>query len=306
MTEITATPAGISMGIDIDAPTQLTQSTTITGTGTSTEGTQPTKSFLESVPEAYRQKEWVANLSKTEDPWSEIFKAHENALSMIGRKAEGLRVPGDNATEDDWKAFYRNIGVPETADKYEYKPPEAPEHLKPYVQQDEALMAAMKEAALKAGLRPEGFKHLTEAFDKYYLAELDKTVQGVNTTMAKLENDFKTKFGDRSNQVLEGWQKSISGLLGEQQAAVMQALDPSVKVVLAEHFEAFAKKYIREDNLNLDVPAYGHQMSPTEYGDAYASLYAKVRSSRPGTPEHIQAKQQMDALRAKGTEVFKT
>ena len=290
-----ATSGGVSFEIDMTKglPDPLPQDT------------EKNKLFMESVPSDYKEKEWVTKLSQQADPLVEMFKQFDNQLSLIGRKAEGLRLPGENATEEDWKSFHKAIGVPDAPDKYEYIASEVSEDLKPYFKQDDALLATMKEAALKAGVRPEGFKHLAEAFDKYYVAELQKTVAGMNDALAKLENGFKSKFGERSNQVLENWQKSFTGLLGKEQAAVIENLDPAVKVVLAEHFDSFAKQYIREDSLDLHVPSGSHQMTEAEYGDEYARLFAKVRSAKPGSSELIEAKRQLTELQAKGKDIFK-
>ncbi len=291
----TATTAGFSYGVDIDKPTppapQQQQSEAAT-------------KFLQSVPEAYSQKEWVSNFAKTADPWGELAKAYDNQMSLVGRKAEGLRVPGDNATPEEWSAFHKAIGVPESADKYEYKAPEVPENLKQYFAQDDQLLSAMREAGMKAGLTPKGFQIMAEAFDKYYMGELQKSVENVNSTLSALENGFKQKFGDKSNQVLDTWNGSVNSLLSKEQAAVLQGLDPSVKVILAEQYEAFAKKYIREDRLDLGVPRASQHMTSAEYGDEYARIFAKQRAAAPGSPEYFQAQQEMKQLKEKGAQIF--
>lgn len=300
---VTATPNGFQTDIDLERPTQLDPPPSAGGvTPPATAGSKP---FLEQVPEAFRTKEWLVNFSKTQDPLGELVKSYDNQISLIGKKGEGLKVPGEGATPEDWQTFYKSIGVPESADKYEYKAPEnVPEHLKAFVGTDEALLGKMKEAAIKAGLRPEGFKHLTEAFDSYVLSELQSRHDQVQQAMQSLENSFKQKFGEKSNQVLETWNKSLSGL-GENQTAVLNNLDPSVKVVLAEHFNNFAQKYMREDTLNIDVPSSSPGMSREEYGAKYEELFAKVRQTQPGTAEHAKAQFDLKQLKEKGAVIFK-
>lgn len=297
MTEVTPTPAGLSMDIDISAPTPPS---------TPAAGDAGNKAFIDTLPESYRQKEWAVNLAKHQDPMSELFKLVDNQSSLVGRKAEGLRVPGENATADDWSAFHKAIGVPETPDVYEYKAPEnVPEDLKDMFKTDEDLVKVMRDAALKAGVRPEGFKHLAEAFDGYYLSQLQKYAANTDQALAKLETDFKQKFGDRSNSVLQKFNESFSGTLGKEQMAVIENLDPSVKVVLAEYHDSFSKKYIREDNLHLDVPTSSQGMSEGEYGKKYAELFAAMREHRPGTTGHIKALQALESHRINNSAVFK-
>jgi hypothetical protein len=294
MSDVTTTPAGSAIDIDIDKPTQPPAGG----------GNEASNAFLEKMPEEYRSKEWLMNVAKTADPVVELAKMYDNQLSLLGRKAEGLKVPGEGATEEDWKNFNKALGVPETADKYEYSAPEVPEHLKDYFAADEKLLGAMKEACLKAGVRPEGFKELAKAFDSYYLSALDEQMKGLNDSLNKLETNFKAKFGDRSNAVLENWQKSLGSVVGEEQAAVIANLDPAVKVVLAEHFEGFAKKYIREDNLDVSVPTTGGALTPTAYADEFGQAFAALRQHPPGSAEHVAAQSRLNALREKGKAVF--
>ncbi|MBX9688194.1 MAG: hypothetical protein K2X27_15910 [Candidatus Obscuribacterales bacterium] len=298
MPEVTQTAGGFATEVDLDAPTQ--PSTAAAPDASNAGG----KSFMDLVPQDYSQKDWVANLSKSQDPVGEMFKQFDNQLSLIGRKAEGLRVPGEGATPDDWNNFHKAIGVPETPDKYEYQAPQVDEKLKPYFATDDNLINTMKQAALKAGVRPEGFKHLAEAFDNYYLAELQKSVDSFGQTMSKLENNFKQKFGERSNQVLDGWKQSLAGTVSKEQMAVIESLDPTVKLVLAEQYDSFSKKYVREDNLNLDVPAQPAGMSQAQYGEEYAKAFANLRRTAPGSSEHLEAKRAYENLRAKGAQLF--
>lgn len=298
--EATPTASGFATEIEIDKPTPAAAPAGAPAQGQAA----PTNSFLETVPEEYRSKEWLNNFAKTENPLAELLKSYDNQLGLIGRKSEGIKVPGEGATPEDWANFHKAIGVPESPDKYEYAPPTVKDELKDYFKQDENLLKHMKEAALKAGVRPEGFKLLAEALDNYYVGELDRALGATNQMLAKMENDFKTKFGERSNQVLSGWQKSFESL-PEESKTVVESLDPRVKVVLAEAWDNFAKKYVRQDSLDLNVPTIGSAMTPAEYGEEYKMLFAQTRKHRPGTPEHLEAEKKLDQLRQKGAQLFK-
>lgn len=297
---VSATPAGFATEIEIDKPTIMPGQNT-----TPAPATTGVKPFLESIPQEYAQKEWAQNFAKTENPLAELLKSYDNQIALVGKKNEGLRLPGEGATPEDWQNFHKAIGVPESADKYEYKAPEVPEELKDYFQTDENFLSKIREAAIKAGVRPEGFKHLAEAYDQYYLSELQQAVNNTKAHMQKLEQDFKGKFGERSNQVLDSWKNSFSSMLGKEQAAVLDGLDPTVKVVLAEHFDNFAKKYVREDSLNLGVPSAGNSvMTKAEYGERYEQLFAQVRGTTPGSAEHARANSALAALRSEAAKIF--
>lgn len=298
--DINPTPTGgVDMGIDIDKP--------LTPPAGSPE--TPGGKFLESIPEVYRQKDWAQKLAQHDNPHEEFYKQFDNQVSLIGRKTEGVKVPGETATAEEWSTFHKSIGVPDTVDGYSYQlTAEVPEHLKPHVAEDHELIKVMKEAALAAGVRPDGFKKLTDAFDNYYINKLDASLKEMETNLNRLQETFTNKFGEKSGQILKNWEESVAGLKGTEQGAIIDALDPRLKAVLAEQYHNFATKYISEDKLNLNVPstAASGVMNATEYGEKYAELFAQVRSSKPGSPEHLSATKKLKELRERGAEtIFK-
>lgn len=312
MSEVNTTPAGLSMDIDISAPTPHS-STTPAAAGSNnaapaqagSDNTAPGQVWLKNVPAEFENKAWVAALAQHENPSAEMFKQFDNQLSLIGRKAEGVRVPGENATAEDWASFNKSIGVPEKAEGYTYTPPTVPDELKAYHSTDEGLVGAIKEACVKAGVRPEGFKVITETFDKYYVDELQKAVTANKQALDGLENSFRTKFGDRSSQVLKGWEQSLASLSGSE-AELMAGLDPRVKAVLAGHWANFTSKYVREDSLGLGTPTVGAGFTKEEYGDKYEAAFARVRAAKPGTAEYSEASAELKNLRAKAEAIFKS
>lgn len=264
-------------------------------------GDTPGGKFLEALPEAYRQKDWAQKLSQHENPQEEFYKQFDNQVSLIGRKTEGIKLPGEGATEDDWKNFHKSIGVPDTVDGYAYKLPELPAHLKEHFAEDAGLVKVMKEAALSAGVRPDSFGKMTEAFDKYVIAQAEAQIKGMSETLNKVESEFKAKFGERSKQVLDSFQASVMELNGTADADIMDALDPRVKAVIAAHHENFAKKYIREDKLDLNTPSSGGTvMTANEYSEEYGKLFARVRGAQPGSADWLDASAKLKALKDKG------
>jgi len=312
------TGAGTSIDIDIDRPTKLDAPSSVTSTDTpgaaatgatpdvkTVDATNVNKAWLETVPQEYATKEWVTRLAVHENPTAEMFKQLDNQISLIGRKAEGLKVPEKDAKPEDWQAFNKAIGVPESPDQYEYTPPEVKEELKQFYNQDDKMLSLMKEACMKGGVRADAFPEIAKVFDNYFIGELDKAVTANNQLFEKLENNFKTKFGDKSSQVIEGWKQSFANS-GSEATAVIEALDPRVKVVLAEHYNDFARKYINEDKLSLDVPTSGAGMTEAEYGDEYARLFSETRHTKPGSPEHLVATQKLKSLKERGaSQIFK-
>jgi hypothetical protein len=163
----------------------------------------------------------------------------------------------------------------------------------------------MRTAAQKAGVTPAGWKEIVSAFDSYYLGQLDKGVKGAQDQLAKLESDFKQKYGDRSNKVLEQWGK-FSEMAPDWAKAALSSVPNEIKVAQAALFDAFASKYIGEGRIDFDVPATGNQMSVTEYGEQFAEAFARLQQSKYGSADWIKAQKELEKLRNTGKEmVFK-
>lgn len=295
MTEVTPTATGMAVSVDIDKPTVFQESEA---------NVAKHKDFFERIPSELQAKEWVDTLKKSEDPLAEMFKRYDGLFSKLGAKPEGLLVPGEKATPDDWANFHKAIGVPENADGYEYKGAEIPDNLKQFISDDPELVKVMKDALHKAGVRKDAANVIFDTFNKYSIAKAESQIAEANKTLAELENGFKQKFGDRSNAVLDNFKKSTTGLLSAEEAAIFDNLHPAVKVALAAHHEAFSKKYIREDSLNFDVPQGQGQMNEKEYGQKYMELLAAQRKAQVGSSEYIRLTHEIESLQKTGRAIF--
>lgn len=78
-----------------------------------------TSSSLDFIPEQFREAAWAQKYKTPED----FFNGIDNMNKMLGKKeiVEGIKVPGEDATEEDWANFHKELGVPEKADAYDLK-----------------------------------------------------------------------------------------------------------------------------------------------------------------------------------------
>lgn len=101
-----------------NAPTTQTPPTTTPDQGNQGQGTPaPSSTGLEFIPEAFRESSWAKKYTTPED----FFKGVDNMSKMMGQKqiVEGIKPPGQDATDEDWGKFFNEIGRPESADKYQ-------------------------------------------------------------------------------------------------------------------------------------------------------------------------------------------
>lgn len=88
-----------------EAPTQASELT-------------PRQTWLEGLPEAYKNDKVFANFNGVED----VYKAYSNAARMVGMdKAQVLRLPSELQDENPeaWNEVYDKIGRPKDVDGYE-------------------------------------------------------------------------------------------------------------------------------------------------------------------------------------------
>jgi hypothetical protein len=166
--------------------------------------------FDSIIPETHKESDWVKNISKSEDPVSELFKKVDNLESLTQRP----RVPDENATPEQRKAFYKSIGVPEDVKGYEVKSVEwAPED-KPFADslkqyKPEPFMNELKKAAMESGVSKAAWEKLEQTWDKATVQQL-KTTQAAgkqldvdfDQTMTKMYGDQKMAVMDRGSKLL--------------------------------------------------------------------------------------------------------
>lgn len=105
-------------------------------------------------------KKWAG-----EDGSIDLNKITEGYRNLETHVSQSLRLPGENATADDWNAFYQKLGRPETADKYELKlNTEAVPEGFPY---DEKSAIEFRTWAHEAGLTPRQAQALHDKFVGY-------------------------------------------------------------------------------------------------------------------------------------------
>jgi hypothetical protein len=294
---VTATPAGVQVAVDIHAPT----------TAQLAAPTQTQSAFLKIAQDAgFNDKEFVSELAQLENPLESMFKQFENQRSLVGKKSEGLKVPGSDATAEQWTEFHKAIGVPEKAEDYAYEAPKAPEGLEAYYQTDDGLLKVMRESAHKAGVTPQGWKSIVEGFNGYYVNALTEAQKQADAQLKTTEETFKKHYGDKTPQVLSNLDKASSAAPDWAQP-ILGALQPVTKAAIASLLHNFSSKYVGEDKLDMGGATSGAPMSTTEYGEAYEKAFAAYHatSRQPHSPEHLKAKADMAKLRLVGAEIFK-
>lgn len=110
------------------------------------EGNPP--AWTAQIPEDLRGNETLTQIPTIGDLAGAFLEKEGKLSELQGELEQSVRVPGDDASDDDWAALFNRLGRPESPDGYEFTRPELPEGI-PY---DEEAEAAFREEMHNLGL----------------------------------------------------------------------------------------------------------------------------------------------------------
>lgn len=118
-----------------------------------------------------------------------------SAQKMVG--VDKVALPGVDATEDDWSAFFTSIGRPSDSTGYDLeKPTDFPEEL-PF---DSQFLEDFKGTAHKMGLLPSQAKKLFEWYNGITKTTYDKNKTALDDMKTGTVKGLREKWGDKFNE----------------------------------------------------------------------------------------------------------
>ena len=267
-----------------------TATTTSATSGTSSSGTThtETKSWRDSLPEEIRTHASISSFKDVES----LTKSYIHANSLVGKK--GVIVPGEKSTDDDWKSFYQQIGVP-PAEKYEITPP------KEYKLQD-GVLNTFKEHAIKNGLLPKQANQMIEWYAGWEKSLLESQAKAKTATVTQNMDALKKEWGEGYDKELAGARVAVKELGGEPLIKYLNESGLGNDTTLIKVF-AKAAKLLKEDTLREGgVSSQGQ--TPEEIHAALAELRANGDSNglyNRSHPGHASVMAKFESLNKKLT-----
>lgn len=256
--------------------------------------------FIESVPEEYREKQWIQDLAKNEDPHSALFKQLEHAQTLIGKKSTGIDIPGENATPEELKAFHKALGVPDTVDGYKYetpdisKEPEEVQNLLKESAKDDSLLKGMAAEALKLGISEKQFKGLAAAFDMRQIEQMrglvEQAAKAGEVKSQKQMETFKGIYGDKSDAVQRIAKEMAIKVLPQN---IRELNDP--EIALHEALRIIHEKVYKNDSVSTP-DASAPEMSKAGLQKKIFEIRANPAYADKFHPSHKALNEQADAL----------
>lgn len=229
------------------------------------------KSFIEQIPEAFREKPWAKENAKDPDTF---FKFVDNQNALIGKK--GVIVPGDGATPEQMNEYLKAIGRPDSPDEYEFTPIEELKDTKRNAETE----AAVKKLMHEVGIPKQMATKLQQGYEKMMYEQNKAVVDAQKAEDAAFEQFNKTFFGDKKETIVTNAQKVLRELdLPEGAKVMMDKMNSEQLAMVIAVTDGLYKKYGKEDGFRGGDPGAGPSTS-----ESYDELSAKQRElmKQPG------------------------
>jgi len=203
------------------------------------------KSFVETIPEEFRDKPWVKeNASSPEN----FFKFVDNQNALVGKK--GVIIPGEGEDRTD---FNLSMGMPKTAEEYDLSPSEELKDIK----RDEQMLTGMKNLYHEIGMPKDMATKVSQGIDKLLFERGKEAILEVQEN-DKAFDEFNTKiFGDNKDARVAQAQKILSEDLPKEAIPGLDKLDGEAMAVVAVIADSLYAKYGQEDRFRGGAGAGG-------------------------------------------------
>lgn len=271
---------------DTGGSTSSTSTTTSAGGGggDGDSGSKVTASAF-SVPDAYKDKPYAANIKSAEDLW----KSYDNAQALIGKPKIG--VPSEQATPEEKAAFYKEMGVPDDVKEYGFTKPEGlPDEL---WKQDNADKWAK---VMKENNVP---KSVAETLR---LAMMEETLENHNAGVKALNEELTKAFGDKRLEVGKAAGDLMSKAIPDKalrekiQAAIGNENTPAFALALGYVQQYMKKTYgLSDTNTGGEGEESGGKTIPEMRAEAQ-KLMASPAYRDTMHKDHSDTRKQVDAM----------
>lgn len=235
---MTEEAANFSAGAEIPTPGTVDTSAQ---QATTPESAAP--SFLDSVPEEYRDKGYMKEIDSNE----KLYKAFDGLNNMMGKRPHGI--PNENATPEEWGKFYNELGRPEESSGYEFETGELPEGL----ELNEELNNQFKELAHELGLTKDQAAKLFSFDLERQKASLEANAANTEEAQAKADEEFdalsKETFGDRAEQAIQGASETIKQYLPEHLTEAFTNLGNKELMILSSVLDGVRSDFMGEGSI---------------------------------------------------------
>jgi hypothetical protein len=225
-------------------------------------------------------KEYSKTLSKFKSPGQLMSSYASLEREFSKRTNEGVSMPGEDASDEDWQSYAKKIGAP-TRDDYKIsKPSDVPDELF-----NKELVDRTLDIAAKYGLPGKAVEDLVAAYSENLTGMLHEEIQAEQQAVEQVMSTLKSEFGNTLPSQIQKAQRAAI-------AVGLDVNDPSIG-----NNVSIIKALIRVDEIiaedTLQIPGMAG-------GNTYEEQYNKVLKSEDYNGKNGMKKQMEAANRLQG------
>lgn len=179
--------------------------------------------WLDRLGEEFKDSKQI--LGQFKDP-AAMAKTLVNQQRLLGKKANSVLIPGEDASPEEIAEFRSKLGVPDSAESYAIKPSKLPDGLS----WNENDARAINEIAHQNGVPPKAMEAILQ---KYAELEAGRASLAAETSKKELEAGFKTlkaAWGDKFENERSVAQRAVHYVGGNPDSPGFR--DPEVAIVI--------------------------------------------------------------------------
>ena len=176
---------------------QVQQQGSVLGGNTAPDGGQGVsnnESWYSSLPDELKSN---PDIIKFKSP-ADLAKSYIHARRAIS--SDKVSLPGENATDEDWKQVYKKLGLPDQLEEYKVETPDG---------LDEGVIAQLREQAHKAGVLPKQFQQLINAFSEINSGVMEEYQKELMQKMESAQAELKREWGPAYDKQVKLAQSAI-------------------------------------------------------------------------------------------------
>ena len=210
--------------------------------------------FSTLIPDGFKDKPYMENILKAENPSEEFFKQFDGLQSKLGQRPANL--PQEDAAQEEWDKYYETVR-PKEVDEYSIPDidlgEDATEQLKESVKhlQDDDFLKAMKQSFHKHGLTKRQAEGVAQDYQQLFFEGAKGQIKAVADAQAEMDASFeklgKEILGGEMDKALDVTKGLLKANLSEGVDKHLGGLPNEALLVMADFARNVNKKYIKED-----------------------------------------------------------
>lgn len=144
----------------------------------------------------------------------DLVSGYKNLEQQLGKRQSGVQLPNENSTPDEVNNFWKQLGKPEAADKYEINLPEG-------IDGDEGLINSFKEFAYENNIPSSLAQKLVDYQASLNAKAYEASIEQWNKKIEKTRQELKNEYGAGFERHCSNAYKALVQFAGEQQAKQM-------------------------------------------------------------------------------------